>query len=492
MRLTLAALVLGACSVLIVGVAHAQRVVAPETTVFQATRDGVVTITCDRGSGSGFIVNRAGLILTNSHVIENTVRIAVQLDDSTRTLGRLVGQDGQKDLAIIWIAPALCASRPALKLADRPALELAFEGEKVIAIGSPLNQTRIMTSGIVSKVEEDAIISDLSINPGNSGGPLLNMDAEVIAINTFRDPSLGGPGVSGSVSVSLAEDLLADAKRLLASSTPPEELRLPVLPQAHFPLGGLEWASERSCDDANYQIKSAGQKPRFENYYSSGDVALDFTIWITTPTRSHFLEVEEERRLTGKRNAREVAAGIPRGEMYDPLGSRLREWQAYVGQFAPVVTIDVVPKIGETGASVFGNALAAALSGYSHTVYYASRDYKFKADLQDCTLLRNEEPISEVFRGLGMMPVSLSAGPINMEDIAQRGTFVYLPEVFAPADSVRLYLKLKDLKHPDRDIRVPIPDRCRDQIWLDFEPYRDMLAARLSFPTILTHGFSRS
>jgi len=455
--------------------ATAQRVVAPETNVFQSIRDGVVTVYGDRGSGSGFIIHKNGLILTNSHVIENSTRITVCLDDSTRSAGRIVAQDKQKDLAIVWIAKTLCADRPVLEIAHRPSLELAFEGERVIAIGSPLNQTRIMTSGIVSKLEEGAIITDVSINPGNSGGPLLNMDAEVIGVNTFRDPSLGGPGVSGSIPISMARELIVGAETHLNES-PPSPLLLPVVPRARFPLGGLTWASERSSDDDNYRLKWAEREAQTDQYSARYDPG--FEIRVATPTRSYFLSAEEDRRLAGKRRAREAAAGVADAEMYDPLGTRLREWQAYVGQHAPVVVITVVPKVGETGTSSFLNILGAAAAGYSGTPYVGSHQYEFKADLQDCTLLCNDRPVFDVFRGFGMMPVSISAGTVNMDDIAQRGTFVYLPDVFAPCDSTELSLRLKDLKHPDRDIRVPIPMACREQVWMDFEPYRDMLAAQ--------------
>lgn len=222
----------------------AARKVSEEAIIFRGTRDAVFTIYGDRSQVSGFLVDKVGLILTNSHVIAASIRLSVQLDRNTRVPAMLLAEDKQKDIAVLRGAPDVVKELPILKIADRPSTDLAFEGEKVIAIGSPLNQTRILTSGIVSKVEERAIILDVNINPGNSGGPLINIDSEVIAINTFRGPSLGGAGVSGSVPISIALPLLDQARGRLHEQPPPPTL-LPVAPEDPFPLEGVKWAAER-------------------------------------------------------------------------------------------------------------------------------------------------------------------------------------------------------------------------------------------------------
>lgn len=186
---------------LLASVAFGQRKVAEGALIFREVRDGVFTVFGDRGQGSGFLIDDAGLILTNSHVVTSSRYITVQIEELTRVRAMLLAEDKQKDIAVLLVSEEIVQGKPVLTLADRPVEDLAFEGEEIIAIGSPLHQTRILTSGIVSKVEKGAIISDVNINPGNSGGPLINMDAEVIAINTFRDPSLGGPGISGSIPI---------------------------------------------------------------------------------------------------------------------------------------------------------------------------------------------------------------------------------------------------------------------------------------------------
>ena len=219
---------------IVCGQVPAAREVSEEAVVFRKMKDAVFTIYGDRGHGSGFLVDKGGLILTNAHVIASSSRISVQLNPNTRIPATLLAEDNQKDIAVLRVAPEVVKELPILKIADRPAADIAFEGERVIAIGSPLNQTRILTSGIVSKVEERAIISDVNINgtqPEIQGGATctdktaINMDSEVVAINTFGDFSSRGPSRSflgiGSILISLALPLLDQARGRLHEEPPP-------------------------------------------------------------------------------------------------------------------------------------------------------------------------------------------------------------------------------------------------------------------------------
>ncbi|MGB3478937.1 MAG: trypsin-like peptidase domain-containing protein [bacterium] len=447
---------------LLSAVAAGQRKVAEETIIFQALRAGVFTVFGDRGHGSGFLIDATGLVLTNSHVISNSSYITVQLDDATRVRATLLDEDEMNDVAVLLLAQKVVRGRPILKLADRPAEDLAFEGEKVMAIGSPLSQTKILTSGIVSKVEERAIISDVNINPGNSGGPLINMDAEVIAINTFGQQSQIGPGISGSISITVANDLIRRAHQRLSDISPPSSELLPVTPKEAFPPECLRWAQKRCFES--------------KNYTTSGGA---FDIMILTPPRRSFLVTQEKAKLAGKRREREIAAGVEASKMYDPLGERLKEWRQYVGDYTPLVLLKATPKIGESGGSVFANILKASLAGASGTYYYDEHHtYEFKGDLQDFQLRDDEEVIPEVVRSMDIMPVSIEFAREHMEDIAQQGFFLFLPDPFDGYEKQTLHMVITDLKKPGEKIEVKVPRACLEQIWVDFEPYRDACNAR--------------
>jgi serine protease Do len=136
--------------------------------------------------GSGFIVNPDGYILTNSHVIENSSKINVKLDDRRIMKATVVGTDPKTDLAVLKIQSS---NLPALRLA--PADTVAV-GDWVAAFGSPFGLEETMTAGIISakgrvlgsEFYDKFLQTDAAINPGNSGGPLVNMRGDVVGINT--------------------------------------------------------------------------------------------------------------------------------------------------------------------------------------------------------------------------------------------------------------------------------------------------------------------
>src|SRR5215470_1229883 len=138
-----------------------------------------------RGSGSGVIVSPDGYILTNNHVAGNADEIRVKLYDGRELRARRIGVDPETDLALIKVE---AQNLPYATLGDSSELE---QGEWVIALGSPFGLEQTMTAGIISAIGrkfngpyDNFIQTDASINPGNSGGALVNMNGEVIGINT--------------------------------------------------------------------------------------------------------------------------------------------------------------------------------------------------------------------------------------------------------------------------------------------------------------------
>jgi len=145
-----------------------------------------------RALGSGVIISKDGYIITNNHVVENAETITVELYDKTRQKAKLIGRDPKTDLAVIKIKPT--SSMKYAKLGDSDKIKV---GEWVIAIGSPRGFDWTVTAGIVSAKNrtnigalgpsgyEDFIQTDAAINPGNSGGPLIDLNGEVIGINSL-------------------------------------------------------------------------------------------------------------------------------------------------------------------------------------------------------------------------------------------------------------------------------------------------------------------
>ena len=173
-----------------------------------------------QGQGSGFILDKAGHVLTNFHVIEGANRgIEVQLSNKRHYTAKVVGTDRAHDLALLQIdAPDL---QP-VTLSDSSGLVV---GQKVFAIGNPFGLSGTMTRGIISSIRsirnsegapiEDAIQTDAAINPGNSGGPLLNSQGDVIGINTMiaSNGADQSSGIGFAIPINTAKAALADLIR---------------------------------------------------------------------------------------------------------------------------------------------------------------------------------------------------------------------------------------------------------------------------------------
>ena len=169
------------------------------------------------GQGSGFVLNKDGLIMTNNHVIENAQRVEVTLSDKHTYKAAVVSVDKGHDLALLKInAPNLI---PATLAETSSGLVV---GQRVYAIGNPFGLSGTMTRGIISAIRsirgpqnnpiEDAIQTDASVNPGNSGGPLLNSRGEVIGITTMiaSNGAEQSSGIGFAIPINTAKTVLDD------------------------------------------------------------------------------------------------------------------------------------------------------------------------------------------------------------------------------------------------------------------------------------------
>jgi Do/DeqQ family serine protease len=162
--------------------------------------------------GSGLIIDKSGLILTNNHVIKDADEITVKFANNKEAKGTIVGTDPKTDLAVIRVSTT--EDLPVVVLGNSDALHV---GEWAIAIGNPFGLDHTLTVGVISATGrsevgiaayENFIQTDASINPGNSGGPLLNIRGEVIGINTAIVAS--GHGIGFAIPVNMARKVMED------------------------------------------------------------------------------------------------------------------------------------------------------------------------------------------------------------------------------------------------------------------------------------------
>lgn len=191
------------------------HVQTPEQTVIDVTRrvsPAVVSIHSRAGSGSGVIIRRDGVILTNAHVVGRMRVVMVGLANGEEHQGQVLGRDPGLDLAVVRIdADGL----PTARLGDSDELQV---GQSAIAIGNPAGFERTVTTGVVSAINrslgfgyDELIQTDAAINPGNSGGPLLDSRGRVIGINTavLRDVPRGPTliGIGFAIPINLGRDV---------------------------------------------------------------------------------------------------------------------------------------------------------------------------------------------------------------------------------------------------------------------------------------------
>lgn len=177
-----------------------------------------------KGTGSGFIINQEGYILTNEHVVHKADKIRVSLPDGREFDGKVVGSDVTSDMAIVKIQ---ADHLPTVTLGNSDELRV---GEIVIAIGNPYGLQQTVTMGVVSAkgrsipteidghIYRNFIQTDTAINPGNSGGPLLNTKGEVVGINTAIIPYAQGIGFA--IPINMAKRNIDDLINLGRVRTP--------------------------------------------------------------------------------------------------------------------------------------------------------------------------------------------------------------------------------------------------------------------------------
>jgi len=223
--------------------------------IFKSVSPSVVNITNSRlvrsfyafnpqevpqGSGTGFVWNEDGYIVTNYHVVQQADRVTVTLQDGTSYGATAVGVDPDKDLAVLKI-DAPDSELVAVNPGDSSLLEV---GRKVIAIGNPFGLDTTMTVGVVSALGReidslsrrkirDVIQTDAAINPGNSGGPLLNSLGQLIGVNTaIYSPSGASSGIGFAIPVNIVKRIVPELIAYGRVQTP--SMGISQIPQADY------------------------------------------------------------------------------------------------------------------------------------------------------------------------------------------------------------------------------------------------------------------
>ena len=291
--------------------------------------------------GSGFIILKDGYILTNNHLVGEAEKITVTLADKREFTAKLVGTDPESDVAVIKIDAK--KDLPFLELADSDTIEV---GEWVLAIGNPFGLDHTVTAGIISAkgrsevglaTFENYIQTDAAINPGNSGGPLLNLDGEVVGINTAIVSRGGGfVGIGFAIPINMAKAIykeLVDTGKVVRGFL---GVDIKDLDRDTAGLLGLD-KETKGVVIPNVREPSAAEKAGIEPY----DVVVEFegekvekasellnrvaALKPGTKVKIVVLRNGKRKTITAELGTREEILGTPPTDVMEQLGFSVRD-----------------------------------------------------------------------------------------------------------------------------------------------------------------------
>lgn len=405
----------------------AQRVAYDLTAMYESVNPSIVKIHVDAGSGSGFLVRADGLVATNHHVVRNSRTIAVELADQRRFTADVVVLDAQFDLAILKINHTVAGAMKPLTLLPAERDMSVKVGVPAVAFGSPLSTTFLMTQGIISKVEERVLFGDFLIKAGNSGGPLLNLDGEVIGINTF-----GIDDISGAVRVALLRDVLNRPEVVNYDQPEPDASPLPAPVRERYPTDLLK-------------TKILEEPLELPVYKLDGG---KFSVTALTPVVIGKSQIQSDLQQAAnryKRRGKKI-----KDERYDPVDEPFYDWvRDAAGYLDSVVTFEIKPDFGQTAGSMWASALTGAAAGLSRTpVMPSHQTMEFKAEFQDFKLYRDGELVPPIWPGRRVTEQSFAGSFVTFVDEAYSGWYSYDPKVFLTGTNYKL--EVFDAREPDR------------------------------------------
>lgn len=385
--------------------------------LFDKLRNSVVAVHSEAHTGSGFLADTTGLVVTNNHVIQSSNYLAVQFDQGRKVPAQLIAADADKDVAVLRVNLSAFPESVVAPILPQETKSPIVVGQRVFTIGNPLGREKVLTTGVISKVEKDAITSDININPGNSGGPLFTMSGQVAGLTTA-----GLRNLASIVPIDNVRPILDRAKQQIVGAAPPAAELLPVPPRDFFPAEPLRALLQQVKMDTKPYNFALGQ----------------FHVWIITPPLSYFSRHEDE--MAAARKAAKRAGGDP--SQAKAPASALEDAQ----DFLPVLIVTVRPRLG---------------IGWTHP--------KFKNGFQKMRLLCGGKELTPIEPGRSEF--DLVDERDRKLDTTYQGRYVYLPDSLSPACG-SAQLEIYSEKEPDTPLTRTIDAATIERVWADLEPYR--------------------
>ena len=320
-------------------------------------------------------------------------------------------------------------STVALLAPRRRTPPVVVEGEAVLAIGSPMDQRKVMTTGIISAVESRAIISDVTIKHDNSGGPLFNSLGEVIGITTFVDPANASrPATSRVIRIEEAERLIQQARSRMSRVTRLSGRLLPVDPADVFPIEAIKEVATAEKFDFTPYVFGLG----------------DFQLVAMTPALKYRMRAEAERETAKAKNSANKSPSSV--QVTFALFDEFRGWKEYVGEYRPVLQIRAIPYV------------------------LAQTDLRLRTDFRRMRMFCGDREIEPIHQGKIARIMNNNNVPASPKGSTYEGFYSYPADAISPACG-HVKLEIYSEKNPDRPEMTILPDVTVARIAADFSPY---------------------
>jgi S1-C subfamily serine protease len=408
-------------------------------------QDSVVAIWTPGSRASGFVVDAAGLVMTNQRLIGRASVVEVQLTAAVKMAARVLVADRERDVAVLWIDPAAIASVRPVPLDCANGSKPPFaERQKLVAIGAPFRGQKDVSLGEVINVEPHATVADFRLAPGSTGGPVFSTGGGVVGISSVVDDEDERRRRDARVvPVDDACEVVRSAEKAMQTAARPVATRLPVEPLRPFPADALDTAVKGRLGNLSpYQISSS-----------------DFDIAFFTPVLVYAAQHNTKQANTsaGQGSTRSSDLQQRRQAALTDFGV----WSDYFADVPPVLVVRVTPKLVESFWTTIARGAAytqgAVLPKITHFKPGFSQLHAFCGDVEVAPIhpFTLEQRVSET-------------------DAVREGLYVFDPQALGPhCKSVKLALYSE--KEPEKPDARTVDPQVIERIWQDFAPYRALV-----------------
>ncbi len=384
---------------------------------------------------TGFLVDRAGLVLTNQRAVAGSTQVDVQVTPDLKVAARVLLADAARDVAVLWVdAGAVSALAPVpMPCADTAIVPLA-ERHTVIALGAPLRGPKDLSIGEVLPGGSGALLADVRLGTGSLGGPVFGSAGNLVGLSSAaevqderrrRDARI--------VPLSAACLTLQAAREVMTSAEPPQAAHLPVEPARTFPTAALDAAPPGAGNVAPYTMP-----------------ASDFDVAFITPV---VLRNAQRLAAAGRTTSQSLQMQANPVDLTD-----LGEWTEHFADLPAVLIVRVTPRFEE-------GWWTKVARGAAYTQGVALPPIKrFKPGFAGLRLLCGDTVLTPIH------PFTLQQR-VSDTDAVREGLYVFEPQALGPQCSSAT-LRLSSEKTPDKEDAKTIDRRILQRIWDDFAAYR--------------------